>query len=353
MAERDFPWFPFYAVDWLTSLDLRACSLAERGALSDLMAMSWEKGGILTISPESLGRFWGIPRAKAVELLQTLASKERIDLAEPSVDRFSITIPRLEEIREAQHQRLEKMSSGGKKGAQKRWKDSSPDLFPQESHPEAQDGGDEISGAPDIAPPPVLASEAQGTPVPSKKEKKPSAETYSPEFEEAWSWWIQAGRNLYKKMAFKQWIMLLKGRKGERRPTADDLVLATRHYIEDRLRAKTEPEHILLPATFYGPSMRWESWLQESPEIQKQKTERIRLEKESEIAAQADRREQEIRSLISQEGESLDRLPIFSPLQLAAESRKEILRGEALPSLDEIKIRIKSLQFVERRSSGS
>ena len=46
MSNSSFPWFPFYARDWLTDSKVLAMSCCQRGAFIHLLALQWENGGL-------------------------------------------------------------------------------------------------------------------------------------------------------------------------------------------------------------------------------------------------------------------------------------------------------------------
>lgn len=43
MSDR-FPWFPFYSLDWRTSLAVRAMTYEQRGVFLELLAIAWDDG---------------------------------------------------------------------------------------------------------------------------------------------------------------------------------------------------------------------------------------------------------------------------------------------------------------------
>ncbi|MGJ0510232.1 MAG: DUF1376 domain-containing protein [Methylocystis sp.] len=62
MTDR-FPWFPFYAADWLTSPAVLAMSLEQQGAYLRLLAIAWNAGRdepALPAAPAELARMLGL-----------------------------------------------------------------------------------------------------------------------------------------------------------------------------------------------------------------------------------------------------------------------------------------------------
>ena len=85
-------------------------------------------------------------------------------------------------------------------------------------------------------------------------DKKPPAGEYSEIFEEAWS---SYPRKVAKKNAYKAWKARLK-----LGASPDDLLLAARNYARQCSLDRTEERSILHPATFWGPTDRWEDFME-------------------------------------------------------------------------------------------
>ena len=106
-------WFPLYAGDWITSLQLRMCSPVERAVLIDLMAFSWEAGtpGVIKEDIKELAYFLHIDSDELSNALAMLKQRRRIEY-----DGETITINRLQEVAREQHSKHQKRVNAGKKG---------------------------------------------------------------------------------------------------------------------------------------------------------------------------------------------------------------------------------------------
>ena len=116
-------WYPLYARDWLTSIDLSLCSLEAKGLLVDLMCMSWENGnpGIITRHVKDIARFLRVSETKLEELLEELVSRKRIEKDGDLFGEGAIRIPRMIIVGKEQKEKHDKQVEGGKKGARGRW----------------------------------------------------------------------------------------------------------------------------------------------------------------------------------------------------------------------------------------
>ena len=130
-------WFPLYAADWMTCIELRVCSIAARGLLIELMAYSWNRGhpGVITEDPEIMARYLGLSLPDYLTYLEELDYRDRIDVewdsdgASMSLlggDRVSgkpvsIVIRRLVTIGEEQAEKIAAFSNQQRERANKRW----------------------------------------------------------------------------------------------------------------------------------------------------------------------------------------------------------------------------------------
>jgi len=116
-AVRD--WFPLYTKDWLTSMQLRLCSIEARGVLIDLMCLSWEKGtpGIVEMSGDDLAQFLRVGKVKMRRILNELEERGRLnreqDLFEGKMGK--IVIPRLIAIGDDQAGKHQRRVDAGKR----------------------------------------------------------------------------------------------------------------------------------------------------------------------------------------------------------------------------------------------
>lgn len=114
MSNPTFPWFPFYARDWLTDVKVRAMPLAVRGAFVELLCLQWENGE-LPNDPEELRVLVGVHE-------DSWASWWR--LLEPKFPEGGIPPRRrnrkLEELREEKLEKRRRQSAGGRQAQAKR-----------------------------------------------------------------------------------------------------------------------------------------------------------------------------------------------------------------------------------------
>lgn len=108
-------WFPLYAGDWITSIQLRLCSPVERAVLIDLMAFSWEAGtpGVVTENLTDLSYFLHMNEDDLSNALAMLKQRRRIEY-----DGKTITIKRLQEVAGEQLAKHNKRVEAGRKGGQ-------------------------------------------------------------------------------------------------------------------------------------------------------------------------------------------------------------------------------------------
>lgn len=75
MSRRDrLPYFPFYPADWLADAEVRAMTLAQRGAYIDLLAIGWREDGLPDDVP-SLARMIGGKPALVKQVLAIMYVK--------------------------------------------------------------------------------------------------------------------------------------------------------------------------------------------------------------------------------------------------------------------------------------
>lgn len=141
-AVRD--WFPLYTKDWLTSMQLRLCTIEARGVLIDLMCLSWERGtpGIIEMPESDLAQFLRVGKKKMLRILTELEERGRIqreaDLFGGNLERISI--PRLIAVGDDQAGKHQRRVDAGKKRHQK----------PEEEKPKAEPKPVEFSYPPEF-----------------------------------------------------------------------------------------------------------------------------------------------------------------------------------------------------------
>jgi len=165
VARQKSPAFQFYPKDYQADENVRLMSPAERGWYVDLMCFEWIEGSIPD-DPDALARLVGAQPAqfrKAWERIGPCFKKK------PRIEGRLIH-PRLAHERKVQRKRREKLSSAGRKGAEKVWGNSSQDKeidSPATERPMASDGSSSSSASstaikdstPPKGSPPVPAQE--------------------------------------------------------------------------------------------------------------------------------------------------------------------------------------------------
>ena len=115
--EERFPWFPFFATDWLADGEVTMLSLEAEGAFIRLLAHQWIEGSI-PADPDALRRLLkGIDEASFQAIWKDLKPRFSSAIASPS----KLTNLRLEKERRnalAQHKERQR---AGRLGAVKRW----------------------------------------------------------------------------------------------------------------------------------------------------------------------------------------------------------------------------------------
>ena len=108
-----FPWFPFYAADFLNSRRVRLMSLEAVGAYILLLGHQWD-GGALPDTEAQLALLLGVDEVVFHRLWPQLS---------PCFVRtpMGLVNERLDEIRQAQQDRHDKLAAAGKLGAKTRW----------------------------------------------------------------------------------------------------------------------------------------------------------------------------------------------------------------------------------------
>ena len=110
-------WYPIYAIDWMTSLQLRLCSVAARGLLIDLMCLSWVRktAGRIDMPHEDIAAYLRLDLEVFNNLLAELLERGRV-MEEGTLfhGSGSIVIPRLVEIGEEQTGKHNKRVNAGK-----------------------------------------------------------------------------------------------------------------------------------------------------------------------------------------------------------------------------------------------
>jgi len=118
---RHPPAFQLYASDELAAQDFRLMSLAQRGLYMTMKMECWASGSV-PADPDALAKLLGLDR-EAVE--ESLSAAVRAAFA-PHPDRpDKLICPELEQQRANLMARRESQSTGGSKGAERRWRSSS------------------------------------------------------------------------------------------------------------------------------------------------------------------------------------------------------------------------------------
>jgi len=245
VARNKSPAFQFYPKDYQADENVRLMSPAERGWYVDLMCFEWIEGSIPD-DPDELARLVGAQPTqfrKAWERIGPCFKKK------PRVEGRLIH-PRLAHERNVQRKRREKLSSAGRKGAEKVWGNSAQ--------------GKKIDGHATERP---MASDGSSSSSASSTAIK---DRYTDHFEEFWSTYPRRLGGNPKKLAFKAWTARL--REGI---NPADLITAAKVYARDCDRnGRIGTEFVMQAGTFLGPNERWKEYLemagQERERVQRQ-----------------------------------------------------------------------------------
>jgi uncharacterized protein YdaU (DUF1376 family) len=112
----DLPWFPLYAGRFLTDEKVLLMSLEERGAYTTLLCYQWIEGSI----PSDEGGLAALLRVNG-DAIAPLWHRIKGCFAPLNDTPERLVNPKLEEIREEQHSKLQQKRDAGKKGAKARW----------------------------------------------------------------------------------------------------------------------------------------------------------------------------------------------------------------------------------------
>lgn len=118
MKTEQPPFFPFWAKDWITSEATRLMSLAARGAYADLLAIAWLSSDEPCTLPDddaSLARLLSVPLREWKSVASVVRSQ--FELTESGRLRNA----RLWDVYCEVQAKRDKMSRGGRKGAEHRW----------------------------------------------------------------------------------------------------------------------------------------------------------------------------------------------------------------------------------------
>lgn len=168
-------WFPLYAGDWLTSMDLRLCSPFARGILIDLMAYSWHNNtpGVIKESHSDLSLFLHCSEEDFSSAIATLEKRGRIER-----NNGKIIIKRLQVIAGEQEELHKKATESGRRGGLKK------------AENDRENEGSSSN--------PLPLKEKK---VKESKEKEQKIELpYGEKFKEAWSDWGQFRKEIKKKL---------------------------------------------------------------------------------------------------------------------------------------------------------
>lgn len=123
MKTEQPPFFPFWAKDWITSEATRLMSLAARGAYADLLAIAWLSSDEPCTLPDddaSIARLLSVPLRE----WKSVAGVVRQQFALTPSGRLRNA--RLWEVYCEVQAKRDKMSRGGRKGAEQRWGGDEP-----------------------------------------------------------------------------------------------------------------------------------------------------------------------------------------------------------------------------------
>ncbi len=123
--KKTAPAFMLYASDLMANREYRTMPLAERGLLVSMYCECWVNGSV-PASPEVLAKWLGF---ESKEVAGALTARVLTFFEQRGGD---LIAPELERYREVLLGRRKNMSTGGKKGAEKRWHstDSHPNGHP-------------------------------------------------------------------------------------------------------------------------------------------------------------------------------------------------------------------------------
>jgi uncharacterized protein YdaU (DUF1376 family) len=123
-------WFPFYAIRWLLSQQLRDSSLAEKGAYMDLLAFQWRDGSV-PLSISSACRLVGAVTQEEQEAVTRVLDRFFSETTDGRAKNEWLEQVRLEQIK-----KLQQKSEAGKLGNDIRWQKHRTAIAPP-SQPES------------------------------------------------------------------------------------------------------------------------------------------------------------------------------------------------------------------------